>query len=67
MDLKLEGFARKYDRVTLEYRPVTPERPKPWRVSLEAARDDSAEIEGWGSTPITAVYDAAYKLSRPGL
>ena len=65
MDLKLEGFARKFDRVTLEYRPVAPERPKTWRVSLEAARDGSAEIEGWGSTPITAVYDAAYKLSRP--
>ena len=63
MDLKLEGFAKKFDRVTLEYRPVAPERPKPWRLSLEGPRDDSAEIEGWGSTPITAVYDAAYKLA----
>jgi hypothetical protein len=64
MDLKLEGFAKKFDRVTLEYRPATPERPKPWRVRLEDARDGSGEIEGWGSTPITAVYDAGYKLSR---
>ena len=66
MDIKLEGFAERYARVTLECRPVSPERPRRWRVSLEGARDGSADIEGWGDTPISAVYDAAYRLPRPG-
>ena len=66
MDIKLEGFAERYTRVTLECRPVSPERPKRWRVTLEGARDGSADIEGWGDTPISAVYDAAYRLPRPG-
>jgi hypothetical protein len=64
MDLKLEGFAERFDSVTLDCRPVTSERPKRWRVALEGARDGSADVEGWGETPITAVYDAAYKLAR---
>ena len=66
MDIKLEGFAERFDRVTLECRPVSPERPRRWRVTLEGARDGSADIEGWGDTPISAVYDAAYRLPRPG-
>jgi hypothetical protein len=66
MDIKLEGFAERFTHVTLECRPVSPERPKRWRVTLEGARDDSADIEGWGDTPISAVYDAAYRLPRPG-
>ena len=66
MDIKLEGFAERYTRVTLECRPVSPERPKRWRVTLEGARDGSADIEGLGDTPISAVYDAAYRLPRPG-
>jgi hypothetical protein len=66
MDIKLEGFAERYTRVTLECRPVSPERPRRWRVSLEGARDGSADIQGWGDTPISAVYDAAYRLPRPG-
>jgi len=64
MDLKLEGFAEKFNSVTLDCRPVTSERPKRWRVTLEGARDDSADVEGWGDTPISAVYDAAYRLAR---
>ena len=64
MDLKLEGFAEKFESVTLDCRPVTSERPKRWRVTLEGGRDDSADIEGWGDTPNTAVYDAAYRLAR---
>ena len=66
MDIKLEGFAERYTRVTLECRPVSSDRPKRWRVVLEGARDGSADIEGWGDTPISAVYDAAYRLPRPG-
>jgi hypothetical protein len=66
MDIKLEGFAERFTRVTLECRPVSPERPKRWQVTLEGARDGSADVEGWGDTPISAVYDAAYKLPRPG-
>ena len=66
MDIKLEGFAERYTRVTLACRPVSPERPRRWRVSLEGARDGSGDIEGWGDTPISAVYDAAYRLPRPG-
>ena len=65
MDIKLEEFAKEFTHVTLDCRPLTPDRPKRWRLSLEGGRDDSAAIEGWGSTPITAVYDAAYKLKRP--
>lgn len=61
MDIKLEEFAKAFDRVTLEYRPVTPERPRRWRLGLEDARDGSSDLEGWGDSPITAVYDAAYK------
>ena len=64
MDIKLEEFAERFTRVTLECRPVTPDRAKPWRVSLEGARDDSPDIEGWGDTPISAVYDASYRLAR---
>ncbi len=66
MDIKLEEFSRRFTRVTLEFRPATDERPKAWRVSLEAAHDGSEDVEGWGSTPISAVYDAAYRLTRPG-
>jgi hypothetical protein len=66
VDIKLEEFAKRFTRVTLEFRPVTPERPKPWRVSLEGALDGAADVEGSGSTPISAVYDAAYRLTRPG-
>jgi hypothetical protein len=64
MDIKLEEFSERFTRVTLEYRPVTPERAKPWRVVLEGARDGSPDVEGWGNTPTTAVYDAAYRLAR---
>jgi hypothetical protein len=64
MDIKLEGFAERFTCVSLECRPVTSERPRRWRVALEGARDGSADIEGWGDTPISAVYDAAYRLSR---
>jgi hypothetical protein len=66
LDIKLDEFAKRFNRVTLEFRPVAPERPKAWRMSLEQARDGSADVEGWGSTPISAVYDAAYRLERPG-
>jgi hypothetical protein len=66
LDIKLDEFAKRFTRVTLEFRPVAPDRPKAWRVSLEGARDDSTDVEGWGSTPISAVYDAAYRLARPG-
>ena len=62
MDMKLEEFAAEFSDVTLECRPVTSERPKRWRMRLEGARGSSADIEGWGDTPITAVYDAAYQL-----
>ena len=62
MDMKLEEFAAEFSDVTLECRPVTSERPKRWRMRLEGARDGFADIEGWGDTPTTAVYDAAYKL-----
>lgn len=66
MDIKLEGFAERFACVTLECRPVSPARRKRWRVTLEAARDDSADIEGWGDTPVSAVYDAAYRLQSSG-
>jgi hypothetical protein len=65
MDIKLEGFAERFAHVTLDCRPVTPERPKRWRVALSGARDGSADVEGFGDTPISAVYDAAYRLARP--
>jgi hypothetical protein len=64
MDIKLEGFAERFTCVTLDCRPLTSDRPKRWRVALEGARDDSADIDGWGDTPISAVYDAAYRLAR---
>jgi hypothetical protein len=64
MDIKLEGFAERFTDVTLDCRPVTPERPKRWRVVLAGARDGSADVLGWGDTPISAVYDAAYRLAR---
>jgi hypothetical protein len=66
VDIKLDEFSKRFDRVTLEFRPVAPDRPKAWRVSLEEARDQSDDVEGWGSTPISAVYDAAYRLPSPG-
>jgi len=66
MDIKLEGFAERFDHVVLECRPVSSERPKRWRVILEEARDGSADVQGWGDTPISAVYEAAYRLQRPG-
>ena len=70
MDMKLEEFAAAFNDVTLECRPVTSDRPKRWRIRLEGARGRFADIEGWGDTPITAVYDAAYqweadKSARP--
>jgi hypothetical protein len=66
VDIKLEEFSRRFRCVTMEFRPVTAERPKAWRVSLEDAHDGSEDVEGWGSSPISAVYDAAYRLARPG-